>query len=243
MKFFLLALPLFFLTLSAFCQADKKNPTIDVIGSAKITVKPDVGVLIISIKNNHLNFSEAITGLNTKTKDITSQIASIGFKEDDIKTTDFTINKHTVYVKEKEMEVDSGYVAMQRIKVDFKNNKETITKILNTFAKSRTDFTLNFDFKLSDELRTKVQDELIKLAIENSKHKAQLMAQSTGVRLGKIIDISYGNRYYGGMQDLEDKATSADMVEANAVGTGPMMGFTPNDLVFIDNVSIIWSIK
>ncbi|KAA3440598.1 SIMPL domain-containing protein [Rufibacter hautae] len=198
MKSIFIILPLFLLiSFSAISQIDKRNLTIDVIGSAKITVKPDVGILIIGIRENDLNFSDAITSLNKKTKDVTSQIASIGFKEEDIKTTDFKIEKYTVYVKDQN--IDSGYVATQSITVDFKNSKETITRILNTFAKSNTDFTLNFDFKLSDELRTKVQDELIKLSIESSKHKAQLIASSTGVRLGKILDIGYGNNYYGGM--------------------------------------------
>ncbi|ALI99146.1 SIMPL domain-containing protein [Rufibacter tibetensis] len=241
MKSIFLVLPLFLLfSFSAICQIDKRNPTIDVIGSAKITVKPDVGVLIIRLKENNLNFSEAIAGLNKKTKDLTSQIASIGFKEEDIKTTDFKIEEYTVYIKEQN--IDSGYVATQSITVDFKNSKETITRILNTFAKSNTDFTLNFNFKLSDELRTKVQDELIKLSVESSKHKANLIASSTGVRLGKIIDIGYGNNYYGGMQELEDKATSAVMAGANAIGEA-MIGFTPNDLEFIDHVTITWSIK
>ncbi|MBC3540687.1 SIMPL domain-containing protein [Rufibacter sp. H-1] len=139
------------LSFSAISQIDKRNPTIDVIGSAKITVKPDVGILIIGIRENNLNFSEAITGLNKKTKDVTSQIVSIGFKEEDIKTTNFEIEKYTVFIKEQD--IDSGYVATQSITVDFKNSKETITRILNTFAKSNTDFTLNFNFKLSDELR------------------------------------------------------------------------------------------
>ncbi len=87
-----------------------------------------------------------------------------------------------------------------------------------------------------------MQDELIKLSIENSKHKAHLIASSTGVRLGKILDIGYGNNYYGGMQELEDKATSRVMAGGNAIGEA-MIGFTPNDLEFIDHVTITWSIK
>ncbi|RAU82612.1 SIMPL domain-containing protein [Pontibacter arcticus] len=235
----LLILLLISLAFSSYGQKNKEVPTIQVVGSSKISVKPDIGILVISIKSHDMNFSEAIVGLNKKTVDVSNQIAAIGFKADEIKTTDFQVNEHTVYRRGES--VDSGYVATQNVKVEFLNNKETITKILNTFSKSQTDFTLNFNFKLSDELREKVQDQLVQFAIKSSNEKAKLIAESSGVRLGKIKEINYGNNYYAGMREVEDKAEYE--VAAAGAPSEAMIGFTPNDLMFSDNVLIIWKIK
>lgn len=235
----LLTLLLISLAFISYGQKNKEVPTIQVVGSSKISVKPDIGVLVISIKNHDMNFSEAIVGLNKKTVDVSNQIAAIGFKADEIKTTDFQVNEHTVYRRDES--VDSGYVATQNVKVEFSNNKDTITKVLCTFSKSQTDFTLNFNFKLSDELREKVQDQLVQLAIKSSNEKAKLIAESSGVRLGKIKEINYGNNYYAGMREVEDRA--AYEIAAAGAPSEAMIGFTPNDLMFSDNVLIIWEIK
>lgn len=227
------------MTLTAYGQKNKEVPTIQVVGSSKISIKPDIGILVISIKDHDMNFSEAIVGLNKKTVDVGKQIVAIGFKSDDIKTTDFQVNEHTVYRRGES--VDSGYVATQNVKVEFPNDKENITRILNTFSKSQTDFTLNFDFKLSDGLKEKVQEELLQLAIKSSTEKAKLIAESSGVRLGKIREINYGNNYYAGMREVEDRAVYA--VASAVAASEPMIGFTPNDLLFTDNVLVIWEIK
>lgn len=225
--------------LSVLAQTDTTPHTLQVVGNSKIAVKPDLGILIISITNKDLNFSQAIVGLDDKTRDISKQIIEIGFKEDDIKTTDFQITENRIYVRQ--AYIDSGYLSRQNIKVEFKYQKETITKILNKFSTSRTDFALSFDFRLTDELKDKAQDELLKLAIKDAKGKAKVIAGSSGVKLGKIRSINYGTNYSGGMREVQETAAYKTM--AAREGGGAIAGFTPNDLLFADNVLITWEIE
>jgi uncharacterized protein YggE len=226
-------------TINSFGQGEKEPPTIQVVGSSKVSVKPDIGVLVIQITSLSMNFSQSIIALNDKTKDISKQITGLGFKEEEIKTTDFEIEVNRIHRREET--IDSGYVARQSVKVEFKNQKETITKILNTFSKSRTDFTLNFDFKLSDDLRVKVQDELLKLAIKDAKDKGKLIAESSGVKIKRVKDISYGLTYYGGMREIRERGEYLAMASSNA--DTALVGFTPNDLLFEDNVLMSWEIE
>jgi len=167
------------ITLISFGQTEKNPPTIKVLGNSRTMVKPDIGVLIIQVSNKSMNFSETLTGLNEKTKDVTRQILSVGFKENDIKTTDFQIHENRIY--RNDSYIDSGYVATQNVKVEFKYSKDNITKILTTFSKSKTDFNLNFDFELSDDLKEKSQQELIRLAIKDAKTKARTIADASEI--------------------------------------------------------------
>ena len=86
-----------FLTLNLFGQAEKEPPTIQIVGTSKVSVKPDLGVLVIQITRVNINFSQSIIGLNDKTKDVSKQIRGLGFKEEEIKTTDFEIQVNRVY--------------------------------------------------------------------------------------------------------------------------------------------------
>src|SRR5690348_15295876 len=97
---------------TSFAQRDKQIPTLQVIGVSRLSIKPDVGVLIIKIINVDMSFSNAITGLGEKTRDISRQIVGLGFKEDDIKTTDFEVDVNSVYRNEES--IDSGYIATQQ---------------------------------------------------------------------------------------------------------------------------------
>lgn len=225
-------------TINSFGQSEKA-PTIQVVGTSKVSVKPDIGVLVIQITSLNLNFSQSIIALNDKTKDVSKQIMGLSFKEEEIKTTDFEIQVNRIYRREET--IDSGYVARQSVKVEFRNQKEMITKILNTFSKSQTDFTLNFAFKLSDGLRIKVQDELLKLAIKDARDKAGLIAESSGVKIKRIKDINYGTTFYGGMREVQEHGKY--MAMASSPAETALIGFTPNDLLFEDSVLMTWEIE
>ncbi len=225
-------------TISAFAQTDITPQTLQVLGYSKMSVVPDLGIMTISITNKDLVFSQAIVGLDSKTRDVSKQIIGLGFEEDDIKTTDFQIGENRVY--RRQTYIDSGYVARQNIKLEFKYQKETITKILNTFSESRTDFALTFDFRLSDALRDKTQTALIKLAIKDAKEKADLIGKSSGVTLKKIRNVSYGTNYSGGMKEVQ--AAAGYQMSARAGGDA-VAGFTPSDLLMADNVLITWEIE
>ena len=224
------------ITLISFGQTEKNPPTIKVLGNSRTMVKPDIGVLIIQVTNKSMNFSETLTGLNEKTKDVTKQILSVGFKENDIKTTDFQIHENRIY--RNDSYIDSGYVATQNVKVEFKYSKEIITKILTTFSKSKTDFNLNFDFKLSDDLKEKSQQELIRLAIKDAKTKARTIADASDVKLKRVYEVSYGEafatRYMAEASDARFKTMAANE---------PMQSFTPEDVTLTDSVMMTWEIE
>jgi uncharacterized protein len=239
MKTFFLSAVLLFIAVSSFAQTESKIATMQVVGNSKLFAHPDLGVLIIRLQYKDMNISNAIVGLNNKTKELYKQIDAMGFNEEDIKTLDFQINEHKTYYNNTYN--DSGYIASQNVQVEFKNQKEVITKILNTFSKSKTNYAVNISFKLSDAVKSKVEEELIVMAIKDAKKKSKLIASTSEVVLKKIKTINYGTSYSSGVSELHDvqfmKASAAD-----APGEG-MTGFTPNDLLFEDNLSIIWEIE
>ena len=116
-----------------------------------------------------------------------------------------------------------------------------VSKILTTFSKSKTPFDLRFDFKLSDGLKTKTYDDLIKLAVNDAKDKARVLSESAGVRLKRITEINYSGTYSGDLRESNQMMSyKARMTSDQAE---PMAGFTPNDVQLTDNVVIKWEIE
>ncbi|MCH4824664.1 SIMPL domain-containing protein [Gramella lutea] len=193
----------------------------------------------ITIDNINLDFSKSINGLNSKSQDITEQLKKIGFKQSSIRTDDFNVRKNRVYRNNKS--IDSGYKATQQIQLEFKNDQKNITKILDQFSKSSTEFNLNFNFKLSDSLKENVQKQIIKLATRDAIEKAELISSASNIDLIKIKQIKYGTNYNSGMRLYNRNNGVAEVV--STIDNSIIKGFTPKDIVYSENILLVWDIK
>ena len=223
-----------FISSSSFAQENNDKQLLKVSGNSKTSVAPDVGVLNVNVNNIDMSASQAIVGLNNKTKEVYNKLASLGIKENDIKTINFSISENRVYRRDEYR--DSGYVASQTVQVEFAAKKERISEILTAFSDTKTNFQLGFSFKLSDELKKKVKNDLIKDAITDAKEKANLIASSAGVKLMKITEINYGvfnENIYQPMYDMASMAKSGNEIA----------GFTPQDIELNDRVIVMWEIE
>ncbi len=229
----------FLITIISTAQNEDKSKTLEVVGFAKVSITPDVGILNININEIDMHFSQSINRLNTKLQDITNQLKKIGFEQSAIRTENFDVRKNTVYRNNKN--IDSGYIATQQIHLEFKNDQNNITKILNQFANSSTEFNLNFNFKLSDSLKENVQKQIIKLATENAFSKAKLISEAAKIDIEKVSKINYGNTYNAGMRIYNNDQGLNEIVLTGS--RSKLEGFTPSDLVYTDNILVIWNLK
>jgi len=212
---------------------------LEVVGFAKVAITPDIGVLNININHIDSIFSNSINGLNNKSQDINKQLKEIGFEQSAIRTNNFDVQKNSVYRNNKT--IDSGYIATQQIQLEFKNDKNNITKILTQFSKSNTEFDLNFNFKLSDTLKESVQREIIKLATEDAFNKAKLISNASKIEMDKVRKINYGNNFNAGMQLYNNDQGLNEIVIRGKSSISE--GFTPSDIVYTDNILVIWNLK
>lgn len=219
---------------------EKKEAIIDVVGSAKVSVSPDIGVLNIRLSDIQPQMNEVVSSLGKKSNYYLELLQELGFKEEEIKTTNFSISKNRVYVKRQY--VDSGYIASQSIKLEFTYDKKVLTKILNRFSKSKEQIDFSFNFKLSEELKKKVQLQIIENAIEDAKIKSKTIANSAELNLVKIKKIAYGHgtsSVNNMMKFTRESNYAADLSNSD----GATYNFTPNDIVMSDNVTVIWFVE
>lgn len=233
MKKLHLSLFILFTTL-AVAQHNSPYPQLEVTGTAELAIAPDTGVLHISLSYIEMQFGKAISGLEKKAVDIRGQIQKIGFSKEDIMTDNFQVRKNTLYRNNRQ--VDSGYVATQRVHLEFKNTVNNLSKILTQFSESTSEFDLNFSFTLSDPLKETVQDQLIKLAVEDAFKKAQLISTASKTSLQKVIRIQYGNSFNAGLR------AESDMMNLK-VASAMSEGFTPSDLEFSATILVVWGIE
>ncbi len=219
-------LTLIFITFGA---AQQPGRIIEVKGTGTYSSIPDRGVLSVEITAVQRLFGDAVKELNSKTEKINAQLASLGFSTEEIKTGDYTVAKHTVW--ENNANVDRGYIARQRITVEFPQSKEKIGTIITSFMKSGTDVQFSFHFILSDAKEREVRDELLKRAVTDAHSRASVLTVAAGEKLGKIIRISHGSE----MPVMPMRALKYSTEQSS--------GFEVKEISLSDDVTIVWELK
>lgn len=87
---------------------------------------------------------------------------------------------------------DSGYYAHERLSIEFNNKKEKIAEFINAFSKNDFNTEITFTFKLSDEIKRALREQVILNDIKDASSKAEIFAKSKELKLGSIIKIKQG---------------------------------------------------
>jgi len=215
--------------------AQQNTRTLEVKGVGTYKAMPDIGVLTVEAIITNKIFGTAVKELNTKTDRLIAQLQTVGFKKEDIKTTDFSVSKNMVW--ENNTNIDKGYIARQNITVEFQNTKEKIGAIINSFMNSENEVHFAFHFTLSDTKETLVKNELLTLTVNDAQSRAEVIAAASKQKLGKIKHISYGVA-----QNQIPFQKNNFSVSEMTVSSQRSPGFDVKEMTFTDEITIVWEL-
>ena len=205
-----------------------------VAGKSSLNVKPDETTINLTVTTLQLRYEDAIDDLNRKTKDLTKQLKKVKFKADDIKTTNFTVHKNTIY--RQRQRIDSGFTASQYLTVTFPYDKERIGDIIEKIGGSDAGANMQFSFGLSDAKRKSLRDQLIRMAVQDAREKASIIAEASGIRLRGISNIQYSES--GNLPQVRAYKSMARMDEA-----APQAQVEAKEIEIHDNILVTWTIE
>lgn len=222
------------ITNSAFAQ-DKDSPVIRVSGKSELTAKPTLTMISFSVKSKGESYEEAVEGLVNRVDKLSSAMLKAKVKEEGLVTSQFNINKNVVY--DRGARQDRGFIASQNLTVQFPQSKDRLLEVLNAATRSGAQAEINISFTLDEENKGKVQDELIVLATKDARHKADLMAESSGYQVTGVKEISYQQMTVHPSPMYASRSMEAMDVSAN------VSNFDVADLSFSDGVNVVYYIQ
>lgn len=165
--------------------------TISVSGEGKTSAKPDIGQVELSVVTESSSAATAQKDNVAKMNNIIKGMKDFGIKDEDLKTSNYSINPKYNYRDGKSYII--GYEVTQSLEVKIRDLDKTSTILqkaseLGSNQVGSLVFTFDDPEKVRAEARTK--------AIDNAKQKAQELANSLGVSLGKITSFSEGSSGY-----------------------------------------------
>lgn len=173
----------------------QQQPVLKITGSGELRVVPDEALMNMTVKATDMDLNQAVKKLHEKTSLLQEKLQEAGFKPKEIKTSQLSVQENGKWRNGDY--IDSGYAAMQHIELRFKRDQQRILSLMEAFAGEQgAEALFHFGFALSDEARKDAREELIRRAILDARSKATVIAKTSGVKLGKIRSMVYGQPDY-----------------------------------------------
>ena len=166
--------------------------TIKVTGLSKVKASPDYTrislILSDTLKEYDACLAKSVEDMNI----IVECIKGFGFERNELKTSSFEIDRKMQSYRDKNdnwKERFLGYEYTENLNFTFKNDNERLGKILYALAHLPITPEIRISYFCSD-VET-IKNQLLALAIQDAKQKAELLSGASGVKLCEILDIDY----------------------------------------------------
>ena len=211
--------------------------TISVKGVGRIEVEPDRVVLSFSVESLDRNYAESINGLNARVNRLRSVLEPLGIDRKELKTSSFSVGTERGterrYDEETEEYLFVGYEARHGLTLRLPMDQNKLNSILNEIAAECIEAEFNIHFESSD--KKGAQERLLKKAVSDAEFKASVLAEATGMKLGRILsmdhrwsEISFTSTGYM----MESRAEKGMMCSAPDI--------EPSEIQARDTVELVW---
>ena len=219
------------------------DKTMKITGKGKVSVKPDIIRLNMTMEESYKEYDLTLRQSSETIKILKELFVSLGFKNDDLKTRNFDINTKYESYKAKDQSWKKrliGYTYTHHMLIEFDAYNKKLGEILYALAHSVITPEISIEYTVSDP--EKYKDELLKNAIEDSKHKAKVLAHAADVELGDIVSIDYS---WGEINFVSEPIQNFAFASAEKTMGSPGydIDIEADDIDVTDTVTVVWKIK
>lgn len=161
-------------------------------GTGKSTGIPDMAVISIGVTKTALTVSDAQNQTNTAANKIIEDLKKLGIEEKNIKTTNYSVNPNYDYSRGGQN--ITGYTVTQTLEANI-TPIDIANKVIDAATADGANLVGGITFTFNDKTKADLENQARTQAVKVAKEKAQSLANATGIRLGKIVDVQESNGY------------------------------------------------
>lgn len=173
-----------------YAEGEMQKNVVTVVGSGKLSVKPDIAYLSIGVVTEAKTAKEAQSANATKVAALTKLLKETwGISDKDIQTGQFYVQPNYTY-SDKEGQQIKGYSAQHSLEVTYRDLAK-VGQLLDAVSAAGANRIDNIRF--STENPDQYQDQVIQKAMDDAGKKASSIAKAAGRQLGIALSISQGS--------------------------------------------------
>jgi len=158
---------------------------INITGQASRSVAPNYAILTLGITSQNTNINAAKSNNDRIMSNLISQLANLGVAKKDIYTSSISINPTSDYQDGKR--INTGYNVSNHVTVKI-NNLDNVGKVVDAAVSAGANDINNLSFQ--NDVSQQLSDFLTTEAIQNGRHKAEVIAAALGRTLGPVKTVS-----------------------------------------------------
>ncbi|MGL5000267.1 MAG: SIMPL domain-containing protein [Cetobacterium sp.] len=203
-------------------------PTISVVGNGVVSGKPDTFTLVGTVETSHSISQNAIDENTEIVNNAIKLLKKSGLKDSNLKTENYTLNYRTDYNSNNKTTNEMKYFVRNQITIT-SNDLKSAGKVLTALNTGGVSNIGEINFFIAN--RKELENEAYKLAYEDAKSKANLIAKMENFNISpKNIDLNYSMpRAIPFMTNSSFKSDSA-----------PIPVTVPNNLEVSANLNVIF---
>jgi len=162
-------------------------------GEGKTTATPDIVTITLGVETRNVSASVAANENAKLMNNTINALLSAGLKKNDIQTSHYSLGIQTeenpVPTGAAKNKMPPEFVATNQVTAKM-NVSENIGKVLDAATTAGSNSVMGISFDLRDPKPQ--MDKALAEAVNDSRKKAEIMAATVGVKLGKILELSEG---------------------------------------------------
>lgn len=209
---------------------------ISVSAQGKSIVKPDIAVVQLGYTNEGQDSATVITENNDKMKAVSDEVKKLGVEEKDIHTVNYNFSPKYNWTEGRGNFVD-GYTLTQEIEVKIRDFTK-INDIMQKASEAGVNVINQLTFSVDDPQKAK--EVAMKEAVTKAKSKAQSIANASGLRLGRLVNV-----YEDGNTPVANNYSEAKMVDGMGGGNSAVSSpdIQPGQQEISVNMTLVYRLK
>jgi uncharacterized protein len=180
--------------------------TINVMGNGEVTATPDIAYLFLGVVTDKTTTSEAQNANSITMNNVIAAIKKAGIKDEDIKTTDYSIYPKYNYDETTKVNTLVGYTVSNTLNVTVKDISK-VGQIIDTAVANGANDCNSISFGVSDY--EKYYNMALVNALSNAQGKAKAISNFLNIKLTAPITITENSSGTPNIYPISLKDTSS----------------------------------
>ena len=206
MKIFSLTLMFVIMICATTFAEEIKPPTISVSGEGVVEAKPDRATISIGVVTREKNPADVQAANAKAATSVINSIVALGIERKNISTGNYNFNPTYRHRDNGKSEID-GYEATNTVTV-IVDDLNLVGKIIDAALSHGANQVNSLNFGLRD--KTAYQDEALRLAVLDAKHKAEVVARTLGKNIVGVRSVSINSSHIETPRSYKMLNSSAD---------------------------------
>ena len=208
--------------------------TITVTGTGRLSLPPDTIQMHLTLTAKHPEYAAAMQEADRRFSALQTALGGAGIPAEQLRTEHYHVDTEYQHLPDENgnyRQVFTGYICRHTLMLELELDLKQLGRILSAAEQSGAEPEFGIAFTLRDQ--DAVHEKLLKLAAEQARRDAEILASAAGASLGSLVAVRYRD-------DTPQPAVGGVMLRAAKMCDAAAI--TPEKITSEESAGFVWEL-